>query len=122
MTWHPSLAVDPLIIESMRITGDCHCRAKVVLSLLPFCCDRDVHVIDVGRGASGDGDSISNVYVNLAAADAEANESRDVALVLHSAHPVRWIVSSSSQLAGSLVILVTTKLIFPSAIQLLMVI
>jgi hypothetical protein len=81
----------------------------------PFalCSDRDVHVIDVGsssagRGAFGDGDSISNVYVHLAAADAEANESRDVALVLHSAHPVRWILSSSSQLAGSLVILVTT--------------
>ena len=70
---------------------------------------RDVHVIDIPTSAS-DG-SVSDVFVHLTAQIGPSlNESRDLALVLHSARPVRWILSSSAQLVGSLVVLVRTKM------------
>ena len=69
---------------------------------------RDVHVIDVSDGAAPDDTSPADVYVHLAAADAgESDEVRNVALVLHSVRPIRWLLSSAPQLTGSLVILVS---------------
>jgi hypothetical protein len=80
--------------------------------------NRDVHVIDLDNGQAEDSknkknnnnttNGSSSVHIHLAAggwADEEMSQPRDVALVLKSAQPVVWIVSSAPVLTGSLLIL-----------------
>ena len=69
--------------------------------------NRDVHVIDLDNGQPESKNKNNSVHIHLAAggADEEMSQPRDVALVLKSARPVRWIVSSAPVLAGSLLIL-----------------
>ncbi|XP_057370668.1 transforming growth factor beta receptor type 3-like [Daphnia carinata] len=68
---------------------------------------KDVHVIDLDNGQPESKNKNNSVHIHLAAggADEEMSQPRDVALVLKSARPVRWIVSSAPVLTGSLLIL-----------------
>lgn len=62
--------------------------------------------LDNGQSDSKNNNN-NNVHIHLAAggSDDETSQPRDVALVLKSFQPVRWIVSSSPVLAGTLLIL-----------------
>lgn len=74
-------------------------------SLFDF--NRDVHVIELDNGQPDSKNKNNNVHIHLAAggSDDEMSQPRDVALVLKSSRPVRWIVSSAPVLSGSLLIL-----------------
>lgn len=83
------------------------CLLNFIYSYLSFTFTRDVHVVHLDNG-QGDPFKTTNksVHIHLTAgwSDNEVNRSRDVALVLKSARPVRWIISSAPILTGSLLI------------------
>lgn len=64
-------------------------------------------MIDLDNGQEESKNKNNSVHIHLAAggADEEMSQPRDVALVLKSSRPVRWIVSSAPVLTGSLLIL-----------------
>ena len=78
--------------------------------------DRDVHVIELEGDRpdqmEGSSDGVRRVHLAMEDGEEVANEPRPMALVLKSARPVRWILSSSPSLVGNL--LVTAEL--PSTI------
>ena len=69
----------------------------------------DVHVIDLDNSSEGEGEDagVAEAHVHLAVGDAGVAEfRRNVTLVLKSARPLTWILSSAPQLKGHLIILV----------------
>lgn len=65
-----------------------------------------MHVIDLDNGHLPQAAENYSVFIHLAAdgVDEDTSQSRDLALVLKSARPVHWVLSSAPALAGSVLV------------------